>query len=115
MTTTTGVFLPDESEQQPRKKSSQSAQANAASAGTEPAKADYSELAKLGEHELKAAIKAEWKKHEESARADLAPLLYFLRERLRAQGARNDLANSERGFEAWVEENLDISRRTADR
>jgi hypothetical protein len=116
MTTATGVFLPDESEQQPRKKSPQSVHANArGSAGAEPAKTDYSELGKLGEHELKAAIKSEWKKHEESARADLAPLLYFLRERLRAQGARNDLANADRGFAAWVEENLDISRRTADR
>jgi hypothetical protein len=118
MTKATGVFLPDESEQQLSKKPPRSVHVNArGSAGAEPAKTDYSELGKLGEHELKAAIKSEWKKHEESARADLAPLLYFLRERLRAQGARNDLSDVERdrGFGAWVEENLDISRRTADR
>lgn len=118
MTTTTGVFLPDESEQQPRKKLPQSARANAQDiAGSEPALRDYSELAKYSEQELKAAIKSEWKKHEESARADLAPMLYFLREQLRAQGARNDLSDVEqdRGFGAWVEENLEISRRTADR
>jgi hypothetical protein len=76
---------------------------------------DHAELANLGEHDLKAAIKSEWKKHEESAKQDLAPLLYYLRERLRAQGARNDLANTDRGFTVWVEANLDISRRTADR
>ena len=76
----------------------------------------YAEIQKLNEHELKAAIKSAWKKHEESASADLAPLLYYLREQLRAQGARNDLAiDKDRGFAAWVEENLDICRRTADR
>jgi hypothetical protein len=76
---------------------------------------DHAELANLGEHELKAAIKSEWKKHEELAKQELAPLLYYLRENIRAQGARNDLANTDRGFTAWVEANLDISRRTADR
>jgi hypothetical protein len=74
-----------------------------------------SELEKLDEQELKAAIKSAWKKHEQLAKADMAPLLYWLRERLRAQGARNDIADSDRGFGTWVEHNLDISRRTADR
>src|ERR1019366_2449094 len=44
-----------------------------------------------------------------------APPLYWLRERLRAQGSRNDLHDKDRGFGFWVEEHLDISRRTADR
>jgi len=78
--------------------------------------ASDSELQKLSEQELKAAIIAAWKKHEALARADLAPLLYWLRERLRAQGARNDLTHDkDRGWEVWVTEHLDISRRTADR
>ena len=74
-----------------------------------------SELCKLNEQELKAAIIAAWKKHEALAKAELAPLLYWLRERLRAQGARNDIADKDRGWGIWVEDNLDISRRTADR
>ena len=74
------------------------------------------EIQNLTEQELKTAIKAKWKKHEESAKKDLAPLLYWLRDKLRAQGARNDLTqDKDRGFSFWVEEHLDISRRTADR
>src|SRR6266478_4409136 len=74
------------------------------------------EIQELSEQELKAAIISAWKKHEELAKAELAPLLYWLRERLRAQGARNDLVHDkDRGWEVWVTEHLDISRRTADR
>jgi hypothetical protein len=72
--------------------------------------------ASLSEQELKAAIISAWKKHEELAKQDLAPLLYWLRDKLRAQGARNDLTqDKDRGFAFWVDEHLDISRRTADR
>jgi hypothetical protein len=39
----------------------------------------------------------------------MAPLLYYLREKLKAQG------KSGAGFGAWVEGNIDITRRTADR
>lgn len=74
-----------------------------------------SELQKLNEQELKAKIKSAWKKHEQLAKADMAPLLYWLRERLRAQGSRKDIADKDRGFGAWVEEHLEFSRRTADR
>jgi hypothetical protein len=73
------------------------------------------ELQNLTEQELKTAIKAVWKKHDELAKKDLAPMLYWLRDKLRAQGARNDIQDKDRGFAAWCEENLDISRRTADR
>jgi hypothetical protein len=73
------------------------------------------ELQKLNEQELKAAIKSAWKKHERLAKKDMGPLLYWLRVRLRAQGSRNDIHDEDRGFGAWVEDNLDISRRTADR
>jgi hypothetical protein len=106
MTRDTGVFLPDEQEQQEQlpKKSPQSA------------KPDHGELSKLTEQELKSAIIATWKKHEELAKQELAPMLYWLRDKLRAQGARNDLTqDKDRGFAFWVEEHLDISRRTADR
>jgi len=116
MTTTTGVFLPDEQEHRTDKKPPQSARPTANGSDATDSADPYAEIQKLNEHELKAAIKSAWKKHEESARADLAPLLYYLREQLRAQGARNDLGiEKDRGFAAWVEENLDISRRTADR
>ena len=76
MTRNTGVFLPDEQEQQEQlpKKSPQSA------------KSDHGELSKLTEPELKAAIIAAWKKHEELAKQELAPMLYWLRDKLRAQG-----------------------------
>jgi hypothetical protein len=74
-----------------------------------------SELQKLNEQELKAAIKSAWKKHERLAKKEMGPLLFWLRVRLRAQGSRNDIHDEDRGFGAWVEENLDISRRTADR
>lgn len=73
------------------------------------------EIQKLSEQELKSAIKSAWKKHEELAKADMAPLLYWLRERLRAQGSRNDIHDKDRGFGVWVEDHLEISRRTADR
>ena len=104
MATTTGVSLPDEQEQQSPKKSSQCFNS------------DHIGLSKRSEQELKAAIISAWKKHEELAKQDLAPLLYWLREKLRAQGARNDLVHDkDRGWEVWVTEHLDISRRTADR
>lgn len=117
MTTTTGVFLPDEQEQQITKKPPQSVRAKGAEgAKIGELKADHADPAKLSEQELKSAIIATWKKHEELAKKDLAPMLYWLREKLRAQGARNDLTqDKDRGFGFWVEEHLDFSRRTADR
>jgi hypothetical protein len=39
----------------------------------------------------------------------MAPLLYQLRERIKAQGKKGE------GFGVWCEKHLDISRRTADR
>ncbi len=74
-----------------------------------------SELKKLDEGQLKAAIRSAWKKHERLAKKDMGPLLYWLRLRLHAQGSRNDIHDKDRGFGAWVEDNLDITRRTADR
>jgi hypothetical protein len=73
------------------------------------------ELEKLDEAQLKADIKSAWKKHERLARKDMAPLLYWLRVKLRAPGSRNDIHDKDRGFGAWVDEHLDISRATADR
>lgn len=117
MTTTIGVFLPDEQEQQITKKPPKSVRTNGAEgAKIGQLKADQADPAKLSEQELKSAIIATWKKHEELAKRDLAPMLYWLREKLRAQGARNDLTqDKDRGFGFWVEEHLDFSRRTADR
>jgi hypothetical protein len=113
MTTTKGVFLPDEQEQRIPRKSPQSVRVNGEEAKrVDRAKADP---AKLNEQELKSAIISAWKKHEELVKKDLAPMLYWLRDKLRAQGARNDISDKDRGFGFWVEEHLDISRRTADR
>jgi hypothetical protein len=84
------------------------------SQSTLPVSAD-SELKKLDEGQLKAAIKSNWKKHERLAKKEMGPLLYWLREKLRAAGSRNDLRDRDNGFGAWVEENLDVVRRTADR
>jgi hypothetical protein len=117
MATDTGVFLPDEEEPQIPKKAPQSARANGDQANRAmTARAAHADPAKLSEQELKSEIIAAWKKHEELAKKDLAPMLYWLREKLRAQGARNDLTqDKDRGFGFWVEEHLDFSRRTADR
>ncbi len=69
----------------------------------------------LSEQELKRAIKSAWQKFEKPVQQEMAPLLYWLRIRLKAPGARNDISDKDRGFGAWVDENLGISRRTADR
>jgi hypothetical protein len=44
----------------------------------------------------------------------MGPYLYWLRAKLKAQGARNDLKNKREGFGPWVEANLHITRKTAD-
>jgi hypothetical protein len=86
------VFLPDEQEHQTTKKPPQSVRTKGAEgAKIGQLKADHADPAQLTEQELKSAIIAAWKKHEELAKKDLAPMLYWLREKLRAQGARNDL------------------------
>lgn len=87
---------------------------NSHSQSTLPASPD-SELKKLDEGQLKAAIKSTWKKYERLAKDEMGQLLYWLRENLRAQGSRNDLREQDKGFGAWVEETIEISRRTADR
>lgn len=51
----------------------------------------------------------------EQTRESMGELLYWLREKLRARGKRNDLRRKKEGFRAWCEANLGISRRTADR
>ena len=73
------------------------------------------ELKNLDEEQLKVAIKSAWKKHERLARKDMGPMLYWLRDKLRAQGSRNDLRDRDEGFGAWVAKTIEISRRTADR
>jgi hypothetical protein len=65
-----------------------------------------SELTRLDETELKAAIKSAWKKCERLARKEMGPLLYSLRLTLRASA-------NEISFGDWVETNLFISQRTA--
>ncbi len=87
---------------------------NGGSQGTLPVSSD-SELKKLDEEQLKDAIKSAWKKCERLAKKEMGQLLYLLREKLRAQGSRNDLRDRDKGFGAWVEETIEISRRTADR
>jgi hypothetical protein len=64
---------------------------------------------KLTENELKAKLCRAWKRHERGAERTMAPLLYHLRKLLNAQGKKGA------GFGVWVEDHIDISRRTADR
>jgi len=59
--------------------------------------------------ELKNKLERIWQKHEKLCRTEMAPLLYHLRLKLKAQGKTGA------GFGVWVEDTLDISRRTADR
>lgn len=66
-------------------------------------------LEKLNVSQLKATITRTWGKYQRAAQRTMGPLLYHLRKRLKAQG------KSGAGFGAWVEDNVDISRRTADR
>jgi hypothetical protein len=87
---------------------------NGSSQSTLPLSSD-SELKKLDEQQLKAAIESAWKKYERLAKKEMGQLLYLLREKLRAQGSRNDLRDRDKGFGAWVEVTIEISRRTADR
>jgi hypothetical protein len=67
MTATTSVFLPDKQEHKKRKRSAQSARPNAHGSDATDSADPYTEIQKLNEHELKAAIKSVWKKHEEGS------------------------------------------------
>lgn len=73
-----------------------------------------SELQKLDEQQLKAATKDAYAKCERRTGKEMGPLVYWLRLRMRAQGSRNDI-HEHRGFNVWVESNLDVSRTTANR
>jgi hypothetical protein len=116
MPTTTSVFLPDEQEHKTHKKPPQSVRPNRhESAVSESTAPDDTEFQQLNEEQLKAAIVSAWKKLERIGKKDMGPLLYWLREKLRAQGSRNDIRDRDKGFGAWVEKTIEISRRTADR
>jgi len=58
---------------------------------------------------LKTKLENIWHKHEKLCRTQMAPLLFHLRLKLKAQGKTGA------GFGVWCEDTLDISRRTADR
>jgi hypothetical protein len=74
-----------------------------------PSMSHNGNVEKLSVAELKAKLEKIWCKHEKLCREQMRPLLYHLRLKLKAQG------KSGAGFGAWVEDHLDISRRTADR
>ena len=63
---------------------------------------------------LKSKLQNIWRKHEKLCRESMGECLYWLRKKMRAQGARNDKKAKPEGFGAWCEENLHITRRTAD-
>jgi len=65
--------------------------------------------------ELKSKVQNIWRKHEKLCRASMGEHLYWLRKKMRAQGARNDKKAKPEGFGAWCEENLHITRRTVDK
>jgi hypothetical protein len=73
------------------------------------ARPEVAGLEKLGVNDLKTKITNTWGKYKRAAQRTMGPLLYHLRKKLKAQG------KSSAGFGAWVEDNVDISRRTADR
>jgi ribonuclease BN (tRNA processing enzyme) len=54
-------------------------------------------------------LKSRLVRHAKRSRSVMAPLLYQLRSKIKAQGSSGE------GFGAWVESHLDMSRRTADR
>lgn len=74
-----------------------------------PSKSRKGKFEKLSVADLKTKLEKIWRKHEKLCREQMAPLLYHLRLKLNAQG------KSGAGFGVWVEDHLDISRRTADR
>jgi hypothetical protein len=66
--------------------------------------------------DLKERLEKIWHKHEMLCRESMAECLYWLRKKMRAQGARNDQKKDKpEGFGAWCEANLHITRRTADK
>jgi hypothetical protein len=65
--------------------------------------------------ELQSRLQNIWRKHEKLCRQAMGEYLYWLRKKMRAQGARNDKKDKPVGFGAWCEENLHITRRTADK
>jgi len=71
-------------------------------------------LENLSVSELKTKLQNIWRKHEKKCRESMGEYLYWLRKKMRAQGARNDKKAKPEGFGAWCEENLHITRRTAD-
>lgn len=66
-------------------------------------------LEKLSVSQLQSKLSRAWSRYQRAAERTMAPLLYYLRKRVNAQGKKGA------GFGVWVEDNLDISRRTADR
>src|SRR5262249_21281530 len=108
MTITKGVFLPDEQEEQISKKPPQSVHPNGrGNTHSESSAPDDPEIRKLNEEELKAAIVSAWKKLERIGKKEMSGLLYWLREKLRAQGSRNDIRDQDKGFGAWVEKTIE--------
>jgi hypothetical protein len=81
---------------------------NATKQGRVPSTSDNRNFDKLSVAELKATLENIWGKHKKMCREQMRPLLYHLRLKLKAQG------KSGAGFGAWVEDHLDICRRTAD-
>lgn len=63
----------------------------------------------LSEEQLKSQLKSYDKRYLKPAKQYMAPLLYHLRSKLKMQGSRTG-----KGFGAWVDANLSITRRTAD-
>jgi hypothetical protein len=75
-----------------------------------------SKIEDLSVTELKNKLEKIWHKHEKLCRDSMGEYLYWLRKKMRAQGARNDKKKDKpEGFGAWCEANLQITRRTADK
>jgi hypothetical protein len=68
------------------------------------------DLSKLSIEELQQQLKQSWVRFERTVKDEMAPRLYYLRERLKRQGARNG-----QGFSRWVKDNLGLSISTVNR
>jgi hypothetical protein len=68
------------------------------------------DLSSLSIEQLQHQLKECWVRYEKAAKEEMAPCLYYFREKVKKQGSR-----SGEGFCNWVEANLGLSLSTANR
>jgi hypothetical protein len=68
------------------------------------------EIANLSIEKLQQQLKKCWVRYEKSIKEEMAPRLYYLRDKLKKQGSRTG-----EGFAQWVKANLGLSLSTVNR